>query len=102
METSISQRILRNPPGKGPDIWVASPSKGGQHKPAENIVRFASLTDCNAEPTGIYSKMTGRGNGSTINKNCEKLFVNAQHRGGDGLDKAVAITQAEEGTSSKP
>ena len=46
--------------------------------------------------------MTRRGNGSTVNKNSETLFVNAQHRGDDGLDKAVAITQAEEGASSKP
>ena len=42
--------------------------------------RFATLTDCDAEPTGIYFDIRGWG-----------LFVNAQHRGGDGLDKAVLI-----------
>jgi len=85
---------------KGDDIWVAQPpaKRGDQHQPAEPIVRFASLTDCDAEPTGIYFKMTGRGNGSTVNKNSETLFVNVQHRGGDGQDKAVSITQAEEST----
>jgi secreted PhoX family phosphatase len=68
--------------GRGDDIWVAVPSNGGQHLPASSVVRFASLTDCNAEPTGIYFDLTGR-----------TLFVNAQHRGGDGRDKAVAITR---------
>jgi uncharacterized protein len=85
----------------GDDIWVAEPNKGGQHEPAKCVVRFASLTDCNAEPTGIYFKMTGRpdGNGgAAVNNNSETLFVNAQHRGGDGRDEAVAITQAEEGS----
>jgi secreted PhoX family phosphatase len=39
------------------------------------------LTDCDAEPTGIYFSITSTG-----------LFVNAQHRGGDHLDKAVLIS----------
>jgi uncharacterized protein len=69
--------------GRGDDIWVAVPGKGGDHhSPASAVVRFASLTDCNAEPTGIYFDLSGR-----------TLFVNAQHRGGDGLDKSVAITR---------
>jgi uncharacterized protein len=68
--------------GRGDDIWVAGPPSGGHgHGPASSVVRFASLTDCNAEPTGIYFDLSGR-----------TLFVNAQHRGGDGQDKAVAIT----------
>jgi len=67
--------------GRGDDIWVAVPPAGGQHLPASSVVKFASLTDCNAEPTGIYFDLSGR-----------TLFVHAQHRGGDGLDKAVAIT----------
>jgi secreted PhoX family phosphatase len=67
--------------GRGDDIWVATPNRGGPHTPAEAVVRFASLTDCNAEPTGIYFDKSGM-----------TLFVNAQHRGGDGLDKSVAIT----------
>jgi hypothetical protein len=68
--------------GRGDDIWVATPHSGGDsHGPASEVVRFASLTDCNAEPTGIYFDFSGT-----------TLFVHAQHRGGDGLDKAVAIT----------
>ena len=65
---------------KGDDIWMASPGNG-IHAPASSVVRFASLTDCDAEPTGIYFDIRGWG-----------LFVNAQHRGGDHLDKAVLIT----------
>jgi secreted PhoX family phosphatase len=68
--------------GRGDDIWVAIAHHGGQHQPASSVVRFASLTDCNAEPTGVYFDLSGR-----------TLFVNAQHRGGDGLDKSVAITR---------
>jgi hypothetical protein len=87
--------------GKGADIWVAEPPRAGdQHLPAENVVRFASLTDCNAEPTGIYFKMTGRNNGSTVDNGSGTLFVNIQHRGGDGLDKAVAVTELD--STNKP
>jgi len=69
--------------GRGDDIWVATPAAGGDsHGPASSVERFASLTDCNAEPTGIYFDLGGT-----------TLFVHAQHRGGDGLDKAVAITR---------
>jgi hypothetical protein len=69
--------------GNGDDIWVATaPSGDDSHGPAAAVVRFASLTDCNAEPTGIYFDLSGT-----------TLFVHAQHRGGDGLDKAVAITR---------
>jgi uncharacterized protein len=68
--------------GRGDDIWVAvAPSGGDSHGPASAVVRFASLTDCNAEPTGIYFDLSGT-----------TLFVHAQHRGGDGLDKAVGIS----------
>jgi secreted PhoX family phosphatase len=103
----ITEDPPQNPPGKGADIWVAEPpsQRGEQPLPAENVVRFASLTDCNAEPTGIYFKMTGRpggdGDGAVVNQNSETLFVNVQHRGGDGRDLAVAITQAQEGSSSR-
>jgi sugar lactone lactonase YvrE len=69
--------------GRGDDIWVAVRSNGGdQHSPAAQVIRFASLTDCNAEPTGVYFDLSGT-----------TLFVHAQHRGGDGLDKSVAITK---------
>jgi hypothetical protein len=64
---------------KGDDIWVARPGNG-QHSPAVSVERFGSLTDCDAEPTGIYWEKGG-----------SRLFVNVQHRGGDRLDKAVAI-----------
>ena len=67
---------------RGDDIWVATPGNGGPHAPAAQVARFASLTDCQAEPTGIY-----------FDKGGTTLFVNAQHRGGDTLDKAVAITR---------
>ena len=68
--------------GRGDDIWVAVASSGQQHDPASAVIRFASLTDCNAEPTGIYFDLSGT-----------TLFVHAQHRGGDGLDKSLAITK---------
>ena len=69
--------------GRGDDIWVAVASSGGNdHGPAASVVRFASLTDCNAEPTGIYFDRSG-----------STLYVHAQHRGGNGQDKAVAISE---------
>lgn len=68
---------------KGDDIWVAMPGNDG-HGLAQNTVRFATLTDCDAEPTGIYFDLSG-----------ETLYVNVQHRGGDGRDLAVAITPSD-------
>ena len=68
---------------RGDDIWVAVPPKGAdQQSPASAVIRFATLTDCSAEPTGIYFDLSGT-----------TLFVHAQHRGGDGKDKSVAITR---------
>jgi hypothetical protein len=64
---------------KGDDIWAAAPG-GGPHSPSESVQRFASLTDCDAEPTGLYFDVKS-----------SRLFVNVQHRGGDRLDKAMAI-----------
>jgi secreted PhoX family phosphatase len=63
---------------QGDDIWVATPGADQQH--TASVSRFASLTDCAAEPTGIYFD---RSNGT--------LFVDIQHRGGDGRDKTLAI-----------
>jgi uncharacterized protein len=57
----------------GDDIWTAPASGGEQHEAAPSIIRFASLTDCNAEPTGIY-----------FDVHEWALYVDAQHRGGDG------------------
>jgi hypothetical protein len=64
---------------RGDDIWVATPGAGNASA-AASVVRFATLTDCEAEPTGLYFDLKG-----------QRLFVNIQHRGGDGADKAVAI-----------
>jgi uncharacterized protein len=71
------------PPGA--DIWVGTPGSGGQHQPAESTVRFASLFDCAAEPSGIYFDKRGWG-----------LFVHVQHRGGpDPRDLEVKIERVE-------
>lgn len=74
---------------EGDDIWVATPGAGGSAA-AGSVVRFASINDCDAEPTGIYFDI-----------NSSQLFVNIQHRGGDRIDKAVAIagTGAEAGNT---
>ncbi len=66
---------------RGDDIWAAEPS-GGSRFTAERVVRFATLTDCDAEPTGIY-----------FDKRGARLFVNIMHRGGDGRDLAMAVTR---------
>jgi secreted PhoX family phosphatase len=69
------------PPGM--DIWVAIPSRG-QNETAAQTVRFASLTDCAAEPSGVYFDQSG-----------SILFVNVLHRGGpDPRDLGVMITAA--------
>jgi hypothetical protein len=65
---------------KGDDIWTAAPGAGGGYAPSASVVRFASLTDCDAEPTGIY-----------FDRTADRLFVNVQHRGGDMLDKTMAL-----------
>jgi hypothetical protein len=67
---------------RGDDIWVATPG-AGSNTAASSVVRFATLTDCEAEPTGLYFDLKG-----------QRLFVNVQHRGGDRIDKAMAITPA--------
>lgn len=63
----------------GDDIWVATPSQGAR-RTAEATLRLASLTDCDAEPTGVYFTFEG-----------DALRVNVQHRGGDGRDLSVVI-----------
>jgi hypothetical protein len=71
------------PPGA--DIWAATPGKGGQHRPAESTVRFASLIDCAAEPSGVY-----------FDKRGWSLFVHVQHRGGpDPRDLSLRIDRVE-------
>jgi sugar lactone lactonase YvrE len=67
------------PPGM--DIWVAIPSRG-RRVTAKRTVRFASLSDCAAEPSGVY-----------FDKRGSTLFVNVLHRGGpDPRDLGVMIT----------
>ncbi|PQV65436.1 hypothetical protein B1R32_101178 [Abditibacterium utsteinense] len=63
---------------KGDDVWFAP--RGTASGPAGSISRFATLTDSDAEPTGIYFDRAGT-----------TLFVSIQHRGGDGLDKTMMI-----------
>ncbi len=64
------------PPGM--DIWVAVADQGDRLS-AARTVRFASLTDCSAEPSGVYFDKSG-----TV------LYVHALHRAGQDL--SVAIT----------
>jgi secreted PhoX family phosphatase len=71
------------PPGA--DIWTAVPGNGGQHQPAESTVRFASLKDCAAEPSGIY-----------FDTRNWRLFVHVQHAGApDPRDLEVVIERVE-------
>jgi sugar lactone lactonase YvrE len=63
-------------PPPGNDIWVARRNGGGA------IERFASLSDCAAEPTGLYFE-----NGS------HTLYVHVQHAGGPlSNDLTIAIS----------
>ncbi len=63
----------------GDDIWVSQPDRANPGR-GQAAQRFASITDCQAEPTGIYFSKSGR-----------TLFVDIQHRGGDGRDGAFGI-----------
>ena len=87
LDPSGNLYIAEDPGGSSPtktagdDIWVATPDQGHSGV-AASVVRFATVTDCDAEPTGIYFGKRGP----------TALFVNIQHRGGDGLDKTLAIT----------
>src|SRR5207253_11143996 len=64
---------------RGDGIWMATPGATSWDAAAHTL-RFASLTDCDAEPTGLY--FDNKRNG---------LFVNVQHRGGDKVDLAMLI-----------
>ena len=64
----------------GDDVWFAPYNRNSAAValPAE---RFFTITDCDAEPTGVYLSLSNK-----------TLFVNLQHRGGgDPRDHAVAI-----------
>ncbi|MDH3216903.1 MAG: PhoX family protein [Candidatus Krumholzibacteria bacterium] len=69
------------------DIWVALAGRGSAPV-ADEVVLFASLSDCRAEPTGIYFDRSGR-----------TLWLNVQHAGGSSNDLTVAITR---GADSHP
>jgi hypothetical protein len=66
------------------EIWVA-PAGSGPQVVASPLRLFASLTDCAAEPTGIYFDRSGK-----------VLFVNVQHAGGVvRADLTVVITRED-------
>lgn len=76
--------------GRGDDIWVAVPPTGLPHQPAVAVGRFASLKECNPEPTGIY-----------FDKSAAVLYVDVQHRGAaDPKDETVAVTPPNGDTAS--
>jgi secreted PhoX family phosphatase len=59
--------IEDNGPG---NIWVARAGSGTQQV-AQVVDRFASLSDCSAEPTGLY-----------FDRNSQRAWVHVQHAGG--------------------
>ena len=64
----------------GDDVWFAPFNPVGASASLP-VRRFFSITDCDAEPTGIYLSPTGK-----------TLFVDIQHRGGsDPRDLSVGI-----------
>ena len=69
----------------GDDVWFApfNPDSPAQSLP---IRRFFSITDCQAEPTGLYVSPSGK-----------TLFVNIQHRGGsDPRDLTIAVSRMKD------
>ncbi len=65
------------------DIWVAKRA-AGQQRVASDVARFASLSDCSAEPTGIYFDESGR-----------TLYVNVQHAGGPLANDLTMVIRRE-------
>jgi secreted PhoX family phosphatase len=64
---------------QGDDVWFA-PFNPASARQAQSILRFLSITDCDAEPTGVYVSPSGK-----------TLFLDIQHRGGDGQDLTLGI-----------
>ena len=56
-----------NGPG---DIWAVR-HQGRPERVAGEVARFASLTDCSGEPTGLY-----------VDRNGKSAWVHVQHAGG--------------------
>ncbi|HEU4995362.1 MAG TPA: alkaline phosphatase PhoX [Gemmatimonadaceae bacterium] len=88
--------ITEDPGGSAPsktlgdDVWFApfNPDSPTRSLP---IRRFFSITDCNAEPTGIYVSPSGK-----------TLFVNIQHRGGsDPRDLTIAVWRLKDMSFSR-
>lgn len=101
------------PQGGGDDIWIAAPPAqdddgGRRYEPARTVQRFASIKDCDAEPTGIYFALAGteRWSSGPMNAlkaydaetvNGETLFVNRQHAGETSpVDQLIAIAPEDE------
>jgi uncharacterized protein len=94
---AITEDPSTNPVGA--DIWVAAPPASGRHRPASTVARFASLTDCEAEPTGIYFALQGTERYTTgaARVTGESLLVNRQHAElGTTNDQLIAITPTNE------
>jgi secreted PhoX family phosphatase len=71
-----------NGPG---DIW-AVPRAGRPARVASEVVRFASLSDCAAEPTGLY-----------FDRNGKTAWVHVQHAGGAlGNDLLLEIRKTKD------
>ena len=95
LDNSGNLYITEDPGGSAPaktlgdDVWFApfNPQSGAR---ALAVQRFFSITDCNAEPTGLYMSISNR-----------TLFVDIQHRGGDGADLSVAIQRLPDVSFSK-
>jgi hypothetical protein len=99
------------PPAKtqGDDIWIAAPPKAsdgrqgpGAHQPAETVARFASIRDCEAEPSGVYFAMKSTDKWTDDGPfedaiTGESLLVHRMHSGqGTPNDQSVAITPADD------
>lgn len=64
----------------GDDVWFApfNPASAGS---SLAVQRFLTISDCDAEPTGVYLSPSGK-----------TLFLNIQHRGGtDRRDMTLAV-----------
>lgn len=68
---------------KPSDIWVASTKKVNEYGASEGVWLFASLTDPEAEGTGIYFSP----------KDPKTLYVNVQHSAAEDGDATWAITR---------
>ena len=84
--------------GQGDDLWIATPPSedDDEHAPAAELKRLASLTDCAAEPTGVYFAHANTGrytDGTPYEESVDSgtLFVNRQHAGVPPVDQLVAI-----------